>query len=96
MCGRVIQSSGPLRYAIVDGMNVHDSRVHNYPPLECRAKPGAARYSPHRQGGEISLVELTDVGNGQIRGESGPCSGSVALVAVSRAAGRFRVFENVS
>jgi len=32
MCGRVIQSSGPLRYAIVDGMNVRDSRLHNYPP----------------------------------------------------------------
>jgi hypothetical protein len=32
MCGRLIQSSGPLRYAIVDGMNVRDSRVHNYPP----------------------------------------------------------------
>ena len=32
MCGRVIQSSGPLRYAIVDGMNVRDSRAHNYPP----------------------------------------------------------------
>src|SRR6516162_1176903 len=32
MCGRVIQSSGPLRYAIVDGMNVRDSRMHNYPP----------------------------------------------------------------
>jgi putative SOS response-associated peptidase YedK len=32
MCGRVIQSSGPLRYAIVDGMNMRDSRVHNYPP----------------------------------------------------------------
>jgi SOS response associated peptidase (SRAP) len=32
MCGRVIQSSGPLRYAIVDGMNVRDSRVRNYPP----------------------------------------------------------------
>jgi len=31
-CGRVIQSSGPLRYTIVDGMNVRDSRVHNYPP----------------------------------------------------------------
>jgi putative SOS response-associated peptidase YedK len=31
MCGRVIQSSGPLRYAIVDGLNVRDSRVHNYP-----------------------------------------------------------------
>src|SRR5262245_33449644 len=32
MCGRVIQSSAPLRYAIVDGMNVRDSRFHNYPP----------------------------------------------------------------
>jgi hypothetical protein len=30
MCGRIIQSSGP--YSIVDGMNVGDSRVHNYPP----------------------------------------------------------------
>jgi hypothetical protein len=28
MCGRVIQGSGPLRYAIVGGMNVRDSRVH--------------------------------------------------------------------
>jgi putative SOS response-associated peptidase YedK len=32
MCGRVIQSTGPIRYAIVDGLNVRDSRVHNYPP----------------------------------------------------------------
>jgi putative SOS response-associated peptidase YedK len=32
MCGRVIQGSEPLRYAIVDGMNVRASRVHNYPP----------------------------------------------------------------
>jgi hypothetical protein len=32
MCGRIIQNSGPFRYAIVDGMNVRDSRVHNYPP----------------------------------------------------------------
>src|SRR5271169_6991200 len=32
MCGRVIQSSAPIRYAIVDGMNVRDSRVHNSPP----------------------------------------------------------------
>jgi hypothetical protein len=32
MRGRVIQSSGPLQYAIIDGMNVRDSRVHNYPP----------------------------------------------------------------
>jgi len=32
MCGRVIQSSGPRRYAIVDGMNVRNSRVHKHPP----------------------------------------------------------------
>jgi putative SOS response-associated peptidase YedK len=31
MCGRLIQSSGPLRYAILEGMDVRDSRVHNYP-----------------------------------------------------------------
>ena len=32
MCGKVIQSSAPIRYAIVDGMNVRDSGIHNYPP----------------------------------------------------------------
>jgi putative SOS response-associated peptidase YedK len=31
MCGRVIQSSGPLKLAIVDGLNVRDSRLSNYP-----------------------------------------------------------------
>jgi putative SOS response-associated peptidase YedK len=32
MCRRVIQTSGPLRYAIVDGLNVRDSGMHNYRP----------------------------------------------------------------
>jgi putative SOS response-associated peptidase YedK len=32
MCGRVIQSSAPIRYGIMDGMDVRDSRLHNYPP----------------------------------------------------------------
>jgi putative SOS response-associated peptidase YedK len=32
MCGRVIQSSEPLRYAIVDGLDVRDSRLSNYRP----------------------------------------------------------------
>src|SRR2546421_5042096 len=32
MCGRVIQNSGPLNFAFVDGMNVRDSRLHNHPP----------------------------------------------------------------
>ncbi len=27
MCGRVIQSSAPVRYAILDGMDVRDSGV---------------------------------------------------------------------
>ena len=31
MCGRVIQSSGPLSYAFVDGLDVPDSRLSNYP-----------------------------------------------------------------
>ena len=32
MCGRVIQSSPLARLAIVEGMDVRDSRFHNYPP----------------------------------------------------------------
>jgi putative SOS response-associated peptidase YedK len=31
MCGRVIQSSGPLRLAIVEGIHVSDSRMGNVP-----------------------------------------------------------------
>jgi putative SOS response-associated peptidase YedK len=31
MCGRIIQSSGPLRLAIVDGLEVSDSRLGNVP-----------------------------------------------------------------
>ena len=31
MCGRVIQSSGPLRLAIVEGLDVSDSRLDNVP-----------------------------------------------------------------
>jgi putative SOS response-associated peptidase YedK len=32
MCGRIIQASGPLKFAIVDGLNVVDSRYANMPP----------------------------------------------------------------
>jgi putative SOS response-associated peptidase YedK len=31
MCGRVIQAKGPVSYGIVDGLNVRDSRLDNYP-----------------------------------------------------------------
>jgi hypothetical protein len=42
MCGRIIQSGGPLRYAIVDGLNARDSRVQLSAPVERGAEPGAA------------------------------------------------------
>ena len=32
MCGRIVQSSGPLRLAIVEGLDVSDSRMGNVPP----------------------------------------------------------------
>src|SRR5262249_8306248 len=32
MCGRVVQKSGPLRLAIVEGLDVSDSRTGNAPP----------------------------------------------------------------
>ena len=59
MCGRVIQSSGPLRYAIVDGMNVRDSRVHNYPP-RWNAAPSQELLVIRRnhRNGEVSLDPL--------------------------------------
>jgi putative SOS response-associated peptidase YedK len=55
----VIQSSGPLRYAIVDGMNVRDSRFHNYPP-RWNAAPSQDLLVIRRnhKTGEISLDPL--------------------------------------
>jgi hypothetical protein len=43
----------PLRYAIVDGLDVRDSRVHNYPPRWMREFP----FLP-RNNNLPSLVEL--------------------------------------
>ena len=59
MCGRVIQSSGPLRYAIVHGMNVRDSRVHSYPP-RWNAAPSQELLVIRRnhRNGEVSLDPL--------------------------------------
>jgi putative SOS response-associated peptidase YedK len=59
MCGRVIQSSGPVRYATVDGMNVRDSRVHNYPP-RWNAAPSQELLVIRRnhRTGEVSLDPL--------------------------------------
>ena len=59
MCGRVIQSSGPLRYGFVEGMNVRDSRVHNYPP-RWNAAPSQQLLVIRRnhKTGEVSLDPL--------------------------------------
>lgn len=32
MCGRIVQASGPLRYSLVEGLDVRDSRLGNMPP----------------------------------------------------------------
>ena len=59
MCGRVIQSGGPIRYGIVEGLDVHDSRVHNYPP-RWNAAPSQELLVIRRnhQTGEVSLDSL--------------------------------------
>jgi putative SOS response-associated peptidase YedK len=59
MCGRVIQSSGPLRYAILEGRDVRDSRVHNYPPRWNGApSQDLLVIRRNRQIGEVSLDPL--------------------------------------
>ena len=52
MCGRVIQSSGPLRYAIFDGLDVRDSRVH------CQSALERAPRSASKRGSDAMLVQL--------------------------------------
>src|SRR5262245_44734690 len=56
MCGRIIQSRGPVRYAIVDGFNVRDGRAHDYPP-RWNGAPSQELLVIHRntRTGEVSL-----------------------------------------
>jgi putative SOS response-associated peptidase YedK len=60
MCGRVIQSSGPLHYAFVEGMKLRDSRVHNRPPRWWNAAPSQDLLVIRRnhRTGELSLDPL--------------------------------------
>ena len=59
MCGRVIQSSPLTRLAIIEGLDVHASRFHNYPP-HWNGAPSqqllVIRRNHHT--GEVSLVPL--------------------------------------
>jgi putative SOS response-associated peptidase YedK len=59
MCGRVIQSGGPIRYAIVDGIDGRDSRIHNCPP-RWNAAPSQELLAIRRnhETGQISLDPL--------------------------------------
>ncbi|MGB6441262.1 MAG: SOS response-associated peptidase [Methyloceanibacter sp.] len=56
MCGRIIQSSGPLRLAIVEGLDVSDSRMGNVPP-RYNAAPGQGLLAirQNHKTGEYSL-----------------------------------------
>ena len=59
MCGRVIQSSAPIRLAIVEGLDVRDSRVHNYPPRWNGApSQDLLVIRRNRQTGDVSLDPL--------------------------------------
>ena len=57
MCGRVIQSSGPLRYVIIDGMNVRDSRVHK-PRWNAAPSQELLVIRRNHRTGEVSLDPL--------------------------------------
>jgi putative SOS response-associated peptidase YedK len=59
MCGRVIQSSGPLKLAIVDGLNVRDSRLTNYAPrYNAAPSQDLLVIRRNRHTGEVSLDPL--------------------------------------
>jgi hypothetical protein len=102
MCGRVIQSSGPLRYAIVDGMNVRDSRVHNHPPrwnaapsqellvIRRNHRTGEVALDPLRWVGRISLNVMWPVGDGHnASAMSNPVDASNSRIFIrSRGAGQ--------
>ena len=56
MCGRVIHKSGPLRLAIVEGLDVSDSRLGNVPPRYNAAPSQELRVIRHNhKTGERSL-----------------------------------------
>jgi hypothetical protein len=57
----VIQSSGPLRYAILGGMDVRDSRAYSYPTLERRAEPRSVMMYKIAAVGIVLLLALSDV-----------------------------------
>ena len=55
----MIQSSGPLRHATVEGMDARDIRVHNYPPgWNADAEPRLAGDPAQSQTGAVSLDPL--------------------------------------
>jgi len=59
MCGRVIQTTGPLKLAIVDGLNVRDRRLTNYPPrFNAAPSQDLLVIRRNRNTGDVSLDPL--------------------------------------
>jgi hypothetical protein len=70
----VREAGGALvRYAIVDGMNVRDSRLHNYPP-RWNAAPSQDLLHPADVPGRLSSATLHCPGRWLLRveGDQGP------------------------
>jgi hypothetical protein len=71
MCGRVIQSSGPMRYGLVESMDIRDSRGHNYPRrwklpasrLDA-VKPSGRHVIVRTVGKIISLCKISEMRSG--------------------------------
>jgi putative SOS response-associated peptidase YedK len=62
MCRRVIQSSSPIRYGLVDGLDVRDSRVHNYPPRWNAAPSQDLQVNPAQSPDQPSLARRPALG----------------------------------
>jgi hypothetical protein len=60
MCGRIIQASGPLRLAIVDGLDVRDSRLTKV-PRRYNGAPVSRRVSKPGNGDNPMLIEPVTV-----------------------------------
>src|SRR5262245_8104974 len=83
MCGRVIQSSGPLRYAIVDGMNLAGKTRERYGQL--------ARHQiiPHLGALQLQRVRPIDISHWHSKLlRSGGCSGEPLAARTVRDAHR--------
>ena len=61
MCGRVVQVSDPIRLSIVEGLDVRDTKLSNYPRRLADYLLGAGEAVFHILGpGKIEPARMTD------------------------------------